>query len=297
MKLGDCRVSVIGLGLMGGSLAAALKGHVRMMTGMDHSSQAVERAVAQKLVDVATLDMEQALDSCDLAVLAVPVRSILGIIARLGRDLPAPDRLMDLGSTKVEVVRAMAGLPPSVDPIGGHPLCGREIGGAGSADGRLFRGARFALVPLERTSPELRSLAEELITVCGGEPLFMGAENHDRAVALTSHVPYLLAAALVDRVKGRLDEVRNVLASGFHDTSRLAASDVTMMMDILMTNREFILEELNHLEELSDRLRADLEEGREARLRSKLDQIRRTKLSLNSRKDQVREPDGNWPGA
>lgn len=296
MKLSDCRVSVVGLGLMGGSLAAALNGHVRTITGMDRSPEAVELAAESGMVDDPTLDLEAALASCDLAVLAAPVGACLSIIERLGRDLPAPPRLMDLGSTKVKVVQAMRGLPAAVDPIGGHPLCGREIGGPGSADRRIFRGARFALVPLERTSPELRSLAEDLVRGCGGVPLFITAADHDRAVALTSHVPYLLAAALVGRLDRRPGDLRDLLSSGFDDASRLAASDVTMMSDILWTNRRPILEELEGLTEELDRLRADLEERQVTQLRSRLKRIRRTKLSLKSRRDGVDEPDGIRPG-
>ncbi len=297
MKLKNCRLSVIGLGLMGGSLAAALSGRVRTITGMDHSLAAVERAAETELVDEATLDLERALAACDLAVLALPVRASLEVIERIGRALPAPPRLMDLGSTKIEVVRAMAKLPPAIDPIGGHPLCGREIGGPGSADGLLYRGASFALVPLGRTSPEMRSLAEDLVNACGGVPLFIEAEDHDRAVALTSHVPYLAAAALVGQLQERGGEVRDLLASGFHDTSRLAASDVTMMVDILMTNRGPILEELEELEGELDRLRADLAGQREDRLRSRLARIRQTKLSLQPERDETHAVDRNRPHA
>lgn len=283
MNLDECRVTIVGLGLMGGSLAAALRGCVRSIVGTDSSPDPIERAPGLGVVDEATHDLAQALDGCDLAVLAVPVRASLQIIAKLGVDLPPPARLMDLASTKVDVVRAMQGLPSSIDPIGGHPLCGKETAGLESADRKLFEGARFALVPLERTSPELLSLVEDLVRAIGAQPLRIGAAEHDRAAALTSQLPYLLAAALVCRVgraEGDLPALRDLLASGFHDTSRLAASDVTMMLDILITNRENAITELQALLQVMEEQLDDLVYEREARLRRRLEWVQTMKFSL-----------------
>jgi prephenate dehydrogenase len=283
MKLADTRLVIVGLGLMGGSLAAALKGHCRRIIGVDVEARAAERAAAKGLVDGATQELGPALASCDLAILAAPVRACLDILARLGLDLPSPPRLLDIGSTKARVVDAMEKLPPEVDPIGGHPLCGRETAGLENAEGGLYRDTNFALIPLPRTSHQTRTLARELVHALGARPILLDANQHDRLVALTSQAPYLLAAALVSRaaqVAAEANELRRLTATGFHDVSRLAASDVTMMFDILVTNRDNVLAELDSLQAELGRVRSELASGDAASLRSRLKAVRQAKLAL-----------------
>ena len=160
--------------------------------------------------------------------------------------------MMDLGSTKVEVVEAMNSLPEGVAAVGGHPMCGKEMGGLESADAGLFGGAVFVLTPTERTTHDAMMLAEELVVATGALPLKMDAGAHDRAVATVSHLPYLLAASLVHvemQAEDGSDNVGRLAASGFRDTSRLAASSLDMMLDILLTNREPVLSALDSFEE------------------------------------------------
>lgn len=280
MRLSEARVAVVGLGLMGGSAALALRGRVAAVVGADADPDVVRRAQALGLVPRATTDLAEALEACDLALLAVPVGAILDLLPRLGRDLPAPRLVLDFGSTKGAVVQAMADLPPEVEPIGGHPLCGKETSGPEAAEASLFRGATFVLTPLERTGAAALALAEDLVRALGARPLYLDAERHDRLVAWTSHLPYLLAATLVAcvaRTAEREPAVWDLAASGFRDTSRLAASDLTMMLDILRTNRQAVAAaaraaaaDLHHLADLLEasqdgRLRAELGRRREAR--------------------------------
>lgn len=285
MKLAQTRLTIIGLGMMGGSLAAALKGRCHHITGVDGRRNVVKRAAETGWVDESTDDAASALSTCDLAVLAVPVRASLGILKRIGEDLPRPPRLLDIGSTKVQVLNAMRTLPPEVDPIGGHPLCGKEAAGLEAADGRLYREANFALMPLSRTSSETRALAEEMVLALGAIPITLEEERHDRLVALTSHLPYLLAAALVSRAMNvaKQDEMlKQLLASGFQDSSRLAASNPTMMLDILLTNHEYILAELEGLQAELDAWRKLLSRNDETALAQRLQGVRQAKIHLNS---------------
>lgn len=292
MNLADCRLTVIGLGLMGGSLAMALKGRVRSIHGVDRRAEVAEKAVELGAVDEAGTDPAPALAACDLAVLAVPVRSCLDLIGRFGQDLPPPPRLLDLASTKTEVVRAMGRLPDAVDPLGGHPLCGKESAGLEAAEKSLYEGAAFALVPLQRTSDQLRALGNELVRALGGRSLEIGAVEHDFITALTSHVPYLLAAALVagaDRAERDGTPPDQLLASGFHDTSRLAASDVTMMLNILVTNRRNVLRQLDLVQSELVQLRDLLARGDDDELEIRLQAIRRQKMSVWSQPAPRRE--------
>lgn len=247
MRLHEANLTIIGLGLMGGSMARTLLDKCADLIGVDKDPETVDLAQRLGIVNRATDDPGAGLKGCDLAILAVPVRSILDILARLGRDLPAPRFVLDLGSTKTEVVRAMESLPVGVDPLGGHPLCGKEASGLAASDSTLFHGHTFVLSPLKRTSSDMHQLTNELIDALGARPMVMDAERHDRLVATTSQLPYLFATALVAvamETAATDAAIWDMIASGFRDTTRLAASDLSMMVDILLTNHKEVHEAL-----------------------------------------------------
>jgi prephenate dehydrogenase len=162
----------------------------------------------------------------------------------------------------------MACLPDQVQPLGGHPLCGREVSGIEAAEPTLYRDRTFVLTPLARTSENALKLGVELVGAIGSVPLILDAGRHDRLLSVVSHLPYVVACALVGAAEtGAANDpsVWEVAASGFRDTSRVASSDVTMMVDILLTNREAVLEALaayrDELEELDRLLRLADEAG------------------------------------
>ncbi|MEK7278973.1 MAG: prephenate dehydrogenase/arogenate dehydrogenase family protein, partial [Chloroflexota bacterium] len=201
-----------------------------------------------------------ALAAADLLILATPVRTILDHLNQLSHSafiIHHSSFIIDLGSTKQEITSAMSKLPAHFDPLGGHPMCGKESGGITNADPDLFRGKTFALTPLERTTPRALALAHELISAIGAVPLILSAERHDELAAVTSHLPYLTAAALMRAAESFNDEqLWQMTASGFRDTTRLAASDLTMMIDILLTNRAAVLDALTHYRAELDSLAA-----------------------------------------
>jgi prephenate dehydrogenase len=243
--LSDCDVSIVGLGLMGGSLALALRGACRSLTGVDTDAGASEAALARGLIDEAA-PFEVAQD-CDLLVLAAPVRAILAQLEQLGSMYTPPREtvVLDLGSTKKLILEAMAELPPRFEPIGGHPMCGKEVGGLANADANLFRDKAFVLVPTGYSSVRALALAHEVINTIGAQAMTLSADQHDKLAALVSHLPYAVAVALMRTVMAQDDEqVWTLASSGFRDTSRLAASDLAMMTDILLTNRNQILDAL-----------------------------------------------------
>jgi len=245
MQLSDCRVTIVGLGLMGGSLGLALRSDqaCQEVTGVARRGETVRRAEERGAIDWGTLDLVQAVKDADLVFLATPVRTIIDLLGRIGPHLKEGTIVMDLGSTKAAVARAMAALPSGLQPVGGHPMCGRERAGIEAAEPDLYRGATFVLTPLERTSGEALSLAQDLVEAVGARPLILDPETHDCLVATTSHLPYLLAVALMHalgEVGAQDKRVYRLAASGFRDTSRLASSEVTMMLDILLTNRSQI---------------------------------------------------------
>ena len=245
--LAHTRVAIIGLGLMGGSLALALQEQCAEIVGVDSNPETMAFALKHSIIDRAA-DFDSALD-CDLLILAAPVRAILAQLDALARTsflLPPASFILDLGSTKSQITSAMEKLPAGFDPLGGHPMCGKEVSGIENAEADLFRDKTFVLTPLARTSPQALKLAHELIEVIDARPLILPAERHDALAATCSHLPYLVATALMRAAQTVDDDQRWTLAaSGFRDTSRLAASDVTMMSDILLTNRAAILDSLS----------------------------------------------------
>jgi prephenate dehydrogenase len=232
-------VAIVGLGLMGGSLAFALGGKCKRVIGVDQDAPTVDLALDRGAVDAASTDPELILPLADMIILALPVRAILNFIRRIPEFHPGEAVVMDLGSTKVDIVDAMAEMPKNFDPIGAHPMCGKETSGFENADSWIYRGAPFALTPLERTTEVARGLAETLVQSVEATPIWLDPETHDAWVASTSHFPYLLAVALVSAMP---PEAAPLVGPGFHDVSRLAGSNAEMMVDILTTNSEQVLE-------------------------------------------------------
>lgn len=239
------RICIVGLGLMGGSLAKALHGRVKYLAGVDQHAATRQWVLAEGVVDFVTGDLSSGLDSTDLVILATPLHSILEQITQLPILRPDGCLLMDLGSTKEAVCASMAALPPSFAAIGGHPMCGKETAGYRAADPSLFQGQTFVLSRNGRTTEEIEETALSLIEVIGARPMFLPARVHDQIVAVTSHLPYLISALLVQRAAHMDDDrVWPVSASGFRDSSRLAGSDPRMMLDILLTNKAAVLSQL-----------------------------------------------------
>ncbi len=283
-NLSEARVAIVGLGLMGGSLGLALReGEAcREVIGIARRPETCADALEMGAVDRATGDLLAGVQDVDVVVLATPVRIILRQIEQIGPHLRPGTLLIDFGSTKTEIFRAMGRLPDGVQPLGGHPMCGKESSGLEVAEATLYENAPFVLVPLPRTDDRALAMGEALARAIRARPLILPPQRHDRLVAAISHVPYLMAVALMRTamtVAERDDLVWSLAASGFRDTTRLAASDVTMILDILLTNRQAVaevitrcrrqldrLDDLLHVEE-EDELRAWLQAAREQRRR------------------------------
>jgi prephenate dehydrogenase len=235
--LSASRVAIVGLGLMGGSLALALKGKCQMVLGIDADPATVELARKEHVVDEADTRIESLLPAADLVVLATPVRTILRLLGELPRLHPGSPVVIDLGSTKRAVLAAMEALPERFDPIGGHPMCGKEKSSLRYAEAAIYQDAPFALAALSRSTQRARAAGEGIARSVGACPLWVEAGQHDRWVAATSHAPYLLSSALVQATQV---EVRPMVGPGFRGVARLAGSSPEMMVDILATNSDNI---------------------------------------------------------
>jgi len=258
----DMTMVIVGLGLMGGSMSMALRQHADAprLVGVVRSRQSMALARELDVVDEVTTNLGEAVAQADMVVLATPVRTLIRQIETIGPHLRPDTVVIDLGSTKTAICEALARLPEGVQPVGGHPMCGKEKAGLAHAEATLYENATFVLCPLPRTAEWALALALDLVHRVGAHPLILEPAHHDRLVATISHLPYVLASALVGTTHQVAQEdprVWQVAASGFRDTTRLASSDVKMMLDILLTNRESVLhmidayrEELSALREL-----------------------------------------------
>jgi prephenate dehydrogenase len=253
---------------MGGSLAMGLRGKCKTLLGLDPDSRTLALARQQEVVDMASSEPEEVLPGADIIVLAAPVLAIIEWIRVLPDLMPEPAVVMDLGSTKTQICQAMGKLPPRFDPIGGHPMAGKETSGLGNAEQGLYHGAVFALTPLQRTSQRAKDLAEKIVLTIGARPLWLDVVVHDQWVAATSQLPYLLSSALTLATP---EETSPLVGPGFRGNSRLAGSDTRMMTDILVTNRDAVLDAMDRFRREFDQMENELRYGSNRSLQANLE--------------------------
>ncbi len=271
-SLQNARVAIIGLGLMGGSLAMALKGKCADLLAVVRNPAAREQALRQGVVSQADSDPRRILPQADVIVLSTPIPAILDWLECLPQYAPQSCVVLDMGSTKQTIVGAMARLPERFLPLGGHPICGKERLSLENAEPDLYRGAPFVLTPVpHRQSVRASQAAFQMIRAIGARPIWMDAAAHDRILAATSHLPFLLACALSLATPS---ECASLVGPGFRSTSRLASTPASMMLGILQTNRQNILDALACFKENVSQLEDALRRGDEERIQTILDEAR-----------------------
>ena len=262
--LAESRIAILGLGLLGGSLAMALQGQCTQTFGIDPDPLAVAYAQKHKIVDLAVEYPHDVLPRADIIILAAPVGGILKLIQSLPELHPGKAIVLDIGSTKAVIVREMEKLPSRFDPLGGHPMCGKEKLSINHAEAGLFKEATFAFTPCENTSKNAHLFAEHLVRVLGASSLWLDADTHDLWTAATSHFPYLAATALTLATP---TESAPLAGPGFRSTTRIAATPASMMLDIFATNQINIIESL-------DLFRAQIDQIRELLHNNDLDSLK-----------------------
>ncbi len=280
--LKDANIALVGLGLMGGSLALSVKSRCRRLSAFDPDLATLELARRQEIVHVAESDPAKALAEADLVILACPVPAILEWIRRLPEFIQRPCIVLDLGSSKRTIVAALKSLPANFDPLGGHPICGRERLSLANAERFLYRDAPFVLTPLPRTGQRARAAALQLIEALGAVPLWLDAASHDRILAATSHLPYLLSSALALATP---EEAAPLVGPGFRSTSRLAGTPSSMMLGVLQSNRDNVLTSIDRLQVQLAALKSALIANDVNQLKAHLDAARTHYQQLNTGHD------------
>ena len=243
------QLGLIGCGLMGGSFALALKraGLVKRVVGYSKSPSTTERARLMGVIDVEAPSALLAVSGADIVLLAVPVSATEATFKAIRHLITPTTLVMDVGSTKRDVVDAARRVLR--DHVGcfvpAHPITGKEVSGVEHADADLYRGKQVILTPIERTFTVQLQKAVDVWTALGCDVIKMSPQSHDAAYAAVSHLPHLIAFALINGISGQSHgkEYLSLAGPGFRDFSRIAASDPKMWRDVLIANREELLDQ------------------------------------------------------
>jgi prephenate dehydrogenase len=262
------RVSIIGLGLLGGSWALAVKkrGFAGTVHGCDHR-EILQRAVSMKVIDNGSEDVTKAVRDADLVVLAAPVAAILDLLPTLPAGVSTQALVTDVGSTKRLICeRAEQLFRGAALFVGGHPMAGKQRSGLEHADGGLFRNARYALVPLrpDDVADSRVKAFTTLLTEMGAVPFVTDAAIHDRAVAFLSHLPQLVSTGLASLIAEQSAQdflPLEFAGPGFRDITRLAESPYSVWRDICLTNGDNIRSALRAVIQKLQGMETDLNDG------------------------------------
>ena len=253
------KITLIGVGMLGGSvgLAARQRGVAGQVAGFVRRAESVGECLVAGAVDAATQDLAEAVGGSALVILCTPVGDMADMAARLKPHLAADAVVTDVGSVKASVVRAVEEVLPRF--VGSHPLCGSEKAGVGHARGDLFEGAACAVTPTGQSDAEAVEMVSGFWTALGGKVVSLTAEDHDAIVARTSHLPHVVASALVNAVLARPRTGESMfLGTGFRDTTRLASGSPSMWRDIALTNAEAIARSIDELQVELEQLKTAL---------------------------------------
>ena len=244
------RLVVIGVGLIGGSVAAALRraGKVQRIIGVGRGRANIERALELRVIDEASDDIPAAARGADVVLLAVPVQQNDGVLAQLAGSVAARTLVTDTGSTKMDYVAAVRRLLPAhlAQVIPGHPIAGAELTGVEAANAGLFVDKNVVLTPLPETQSHAVDRIESMWKACGARVSRMSPSHHDEVFSAVSHLPHMLAYTLVHMIATRPDaqELFSFAAGGFRDFTRIASSSPEMWRDIASANREALLADI-----------------------------------------------------
>ena len=264
------RIAILGTGLIGGSFALAVRKHATdsVVIGWD-KGHVLRHAFERGAIHEGFSDLSLAVAGVDLIYMALPVGHAIELLPEVARLAPSEALVTDASSTKRSVCVAAAECFPANGPcfLGGHPMAGKEISGIAAADAELFRGSKYALIhksagenaeePRDPRVAEFVALVKKL----GAEPVWLDADAHDRAAAIVSHLPQLLAVALAGVVRDQTDETGlpvTLAGRGLRDALRLAGSPYSVWRDIILTNSDNLDRALGQLIQSLEQLRGDL---------------------------------------
>lgn len=260
------KITIIGVGLIGGSLGLALKEKKAnfKIVGID-KQEIIEKAIARGAIDEGTVNLKEGIEEADIVIIATPVKTILNLLTQINPFLKKGCIVTDTGSTKQQIVRkANKVLSKDIFFIGGHPMAGSEEYGIDSANSHLFQDKTYILTPTKKGNLIAIEKISSLIKMIGGKRLILNSLEHDRIVGTVSHLPQIMAVSLVNMVSELVRKENNnnyfkAVGEGFKDITRIASSPYKIWEDICDTNQENILEMIrefrNYLGVIEDKLK------------------------------------------
>jgi prephenate dehydrogenase len=279
------QLAIVGVGLLGGSVAKAARqgGLARRILGIGRRTERMQPALDDGTLDLAVTDLDAGVREADFVLLAAPVLAIEGLLERVWRAAPAGALVTDVGSTKRNIVRAAERLAATrpLGFVGSHPLAGSEKSGYHVARADLFRGAMVVVTPTEATELAALKRTTEFWEALGARVSSLDPETHDRTVAAISHLPHLVACALVDGAVRAEASALELAARGFRDTTRIAAGDPDMWTEIFLANRDALSETVESFREALDDLQRVIDAGQ-------ADALREVLVRIKAMRDQLR---------
>jgi len=260
-------VTIIGLGLIGGSIGLALRQGKKPaweIVGYSRRQETVANALSLGAIERGETNLKDAVKQADFVIIATPVLTVKEIFSEIAPHLPSACIVTDTASTKVQVMKwAEEILPPTVDFIGGHPMAGKETYGIQAAEAELFRGCTYCLTSSEKASPKSMDTVKGMVKKLGAIPFLIGAQKHDKLVAGISHLPMLLSAALISLTTKNpsWSKMSKLAASGYHDLTRLASGNPEVNSHICLSNKEAIVNWMDKFSQELERYRQLVAEG------------------------------------
>ena len=278
------RLTIVGVGLLGGSVAKAVRsgGLAREIVGVGRDEARLGTALRDGALDRVTTDLEAGVRDADFVLLAVPVLAVEALLPRVWWAAPDGATVTDVASTKAGIVRVADQLAArrALAFVGSHPMAGSERSGYGVARADLFRAATVILTPTDRTEPRAVKAVTEFWEAMGARVSAFDAEIHDQAVAAISHLPHLVACALVDGVTRFEPAALELAARGFKDTTRIAASDPDVWTEIFLANRAALATSLDAFRRALAELERCVTRGSAAELRAALARIKAAREAM-----------------
>ena len=278
------RLTIVGVGLLGGSVAKAVRsgGLAREIVGVGRDEARLGTALRDGALDRVTTDLEAGVRDADFVLLAVPVLAVEALLPRVWWAAPDGATVTDVASTKAGIVRVADQLAArrALAFVGSHPMAGSERSGYGVARADLFRAATVILTPTDRTEPRAVKAVTEFWEAIGARVSALDAPTHDQAVAAISHLPHLVACALVDGVTRFEPAALELAARGFKDTTRIAASDPDVWTEIFLANRAALATSLDAFRRALAELERCVTRGSAAELRAALARIKAAREAM-----------------
>jgi prephenate dehydrogenase len=286
------KVTIIGPGLIGGSMGMALRGRklAGQVIGVGRRKESLDKALKVGAIDRATLDLKEGVRGAEFVVLATPIAALDGLVAQLPMVLDPEALVTDVASAKTHVIEVVASalrMRPDVSYIPSHPMAGSEKSGPLAASADLFEGAVCILTPLTNTFPESKGRITQLWRALGARVVSMTPQAHDRLVARISHVPHLAAAALLAYLE---DGEMALCGGGLRDTTRVAGGDPELWTDICRENRDEVRAALSAYLDVLSRMARALDSGDMAPLRDVLQGARDKHEGLTEGDEKCRRP-------